>query len=65
MWFRIGTAANPDKLIVYRVGSEPFDRVCTTVWNHTGKPVICSVCSTPGYEWSGSRPVTGDAPNPE
>lgn len=30
MWFRIGTAVNPSKLIVYRVGSEPFDRACTT-----------------------------------
>ncbi|HVF09023.1 MAG TPA: hypothetical protein VNC60_10640 [Actinomycetota bacterium] len=37
-------------LIVYRMGRYPFDHVCRTVWNHSGKPIVCAVCCTPGFD---------------
>lgn len=54
-YFRIGTAKRPDYLIVYRIGPAPFDHMCTTIWNYSGKPIICSVCSRPGFEWPKDR----------
>jgi hypothetical protein len=46
VWFRLAAGKSND-LWIYRVGSEPFDYLCTTIWSYGHPPIPCNTCRRP------------------
>ena len=46
VWFRLAAGKSND-LWIYRVGPEPFDYVCTTIWSYGNAPIPCNACRRP------------------
>ena len=47
VWFRLAAGKSND-LWIYRVGPEPFDYLCRTIWSYgNNPPIACNACRRP------------------
>ena len=46
VWFRLAAGKSND-LWIYRVGPEPFDYLCRTIWSYGNPPIPCNACRRP------------------